>query len=379
MRTGYTTGSNATAAAKAATIALLSGQWPQHVTITLPIGETAIMIPVECALSTESAFCCVVKDGGDDPDVTHGALVCARVCYTNTPGIHLEGGEGVGRVTLRGLGLEIGAPAINPVPREQIVANVRDAICDNHPDGLGFLHEHGLDVIISVPEGARLARKTLNPRLGIVGGISILGTTGKVFPYSTESWRASVVQAVQVAASNGVDRVVLATGGRSERSAKRMFPALPAVAFVEMSTFTGDALRTCIECGIRSAILVGMFAKLIKTAQGHMETPVSHNQVDFDFLAQVCRDTGAPAHLIEAVATANTGRHMLELCQEHGCVAPVQRIVELALHACEQFVQTRGEELELKVVLVGFDGEYLAQAGQVMPISEPEETTDEHR
>ncbi len=365
MRTGYSTGSNAAAAAKAATIALLCGQWPAQVTITLPIGETATMVPTACDLHATYAFCCMVKDAGDDPDVTHGALICAAVSSTAIPGIHLEGGMGVGRVTLRGLGLEVGGPAINPVPRQQIIANVTDAIRETHPAGVSFLQQHGLNVIISVPEGEKLAQKTLNARLGILGGISILGTTGKVFPYSTESWRASVVQAVQVAASNEVETVVLATGGRSEKAAKRLFPDLPAVAFVEMSTFTGDALYTSIASGIRATILVGMVAKLIKTAQGNMETPVSHNQVDCRFLAQVCREVQVPAELVAAVAAANTGRHFLELCQEYHVLAPVQRIVELALHACVQFVQSQGGELELGVVLIGFDGELLSHAGQV--------------
>jgi cobalt-precorrin-5B (C1)-methyltransferase len=365
MRTGYTTGSNAAAAAKAATIALLSKQWPEQVTITLPIGETATMTPVQLALSAENAFCCMVKDAGDDPDVTHGALICACVRRVAAPGIHLEGGEGVGRVTLRGLGLEIGGPAINPVPRQQITANVTDAVQEALVEGADFLKQHGLEVIISVPNGSLLARQTLNPRLGIINGISILGTTGKVFPYSTESWRACVVQAVQVAASNGSDTVVLATGGRSEHAAQRLFPTLPDVAFVEMSTFTVDALRTCILCGVRAAVLVGMVAKLVKTAQGHLETPVALNQVDFHFLVNVCRETGAPADLVSAVAAANTARHFLELCQEWEYLFPVQRIVDLALQTCERFVQTEGGTLDLGVVMVGFDGAILGRAGRV--------------
>ena len=245
LRTGYTTGSNAAAAAKAATIALLTGQWPPQVTITLPIGETATMTPVEMRQGEDWAFCCMVKDGGDDPDVTHGALICAQVRRVTGAGISIDGGVGVGRVTLPGLGLPVGGPAINPVPRQQITDNVRDAVRECAPDGEAFLERNGLEIIISVPDGERLAQKTLNPRLGIIGGISILGTTGKVFPYSTASWRASVVQAVEMAARNHVSKVVLCTGGRSEKFAMRIFPELPELAFVELSVFTGDALKTC--------------------------------------------------------------------------------------------------------------------------------------
>jgi cobalt-precorrin-5B (C1)-methyltransferase len=396
QRIGYTTGSNAAAAAKAATLALLTGEWPETVTITLPIGETATMKPVECQLTTadrrpstaqneqsmavsgqssvvSEAYCCMVKDAGDDPDVTHGALICARVCHTETPGISLEGGEGVGRVTLPGLGLEVGGPAINPVPRQQIRDNMADAIWEIKPDEPDFLEKHGLEVIISVPAGAELAQKTLNPRLGILGGISILGTTGKVFPYSTAAWRASVIQAVEVAAKNSVAKVVMATGGRSERFAMRLFPELPEVSFVELSVFTGDGLKTCIAHGVRSAVFVGMIGKMVKTAQGHMTTHVAGNQVDFKFLAQVCRDSGAPDELVNAVAAANTGRHFLELCQEWHIKAPIQRVVDLALASCEKFVQDNGGALELEVILVDFEGAMLARAkgGQASPGERP--------
>jgi cobalt-precorrin-5B (C1)-methyltransferase len=362
MRTGYTTGSTAAAAAKAAALALLGGAWPERVTITLPIGETADLAPVERALEPDAAFCCVVKDAGDDPDVTHGALVCARVRRSGLPGLRIEGGRGVGRVTLPGLGLEVGGPAINPVPRRQIADNLVDAVREAAPGGEDWLEQHGLEVEISVPEGERLARKTLNPRLGIVGGISILGTTGKVFPYSTAAWRASVIQAVEVAARNHPSRVVLSTGGRSEKYAMALFPELPPVAFVELSIFTGDALRTCAAQGVPSVVFVGMVGKMVKTAQGHMTTHVAGNQVDFAFLAQVCRDTGAPPDLVESVATANTARHVLELCQQAGFGAPLQRIVDLALAQCRAFLQTQGAGPDLEVVLVDFDGAALARA-----------------
>ncbi len=361
-RTGYTTGSNATGAAKAATLALLRGAWPASVTISLPIGETATMTPVETELSEDSAYCCMVKDAGDDPDVTHGALICARVSRRAAPGIALEGGIGVGRVTLPGLGLEVGGPAINPSPRQQITANVTDAIAEAGLDPDAFLAEHGLAVEISVPEGAAIAKKTLNARLGIIGGISILGTTGKVFPYSTAAWRASVIQAVEVAAKNSVEKVVMATGNRSEKAGMRLFPELPEVSFVELSVFTGDALKTCIAHGVKSVVFVGMMGKMVKTAQGHMSTHVAGNQVDFEFLAQAARDTGAPAELVEAIAGANTGRHFLELCQQADFLAPVQRVVDLALQSCLDFVADSDGALDLEVILVDFDGTELARA-----------------
>ncbi|MEM7534616.1 MAG: cobalt-precorrin-5B (C(1))-methyltransferase [Chloroflexota bacterium] len=358
-RTGYTTGSNASAAAKAATIALLTGEWLNEVTISLPIGETATMNPVEQQFGDDWAYCCMVKDAGDDPDVTHGALVCAKVQRSSQTGIQLEGGVGVGRVTLPGIGLPVGDPAINPVPRQQIRENVQDAVDEVAPH---YLDGQGLEVIVSVPDGETLAEKTLNARLGILGGISILGTTGKVFAYSTASWRASVIQAVEVAAFNNSAKVVMTTGGRSERFAMSIFPELPDVAFVQLSVFTGAGLETCVRQGVQSAVFVGMIGKMIKTAQGHMTTHVAGNQVDFDFLAQVCRDTNAPDELTQAVTQANTGRHMLELCQEHDFLTPLQRITELALEQCQHFVEAKGGNLALDVILIDFNGHILGRS-----------------
>lgn len=370
MRTGYTTGSNAAAAAKAAALALLTGTWPQQVTITLPMGETATMSPVEQRLEADEAFCCMVKDAGDDPDITHGALICARVRRSQTPGIRLDGGEGVGRVTLPGLGLEVGQAAINPVPRQQIHDNLGDAVRAAYPDDSAFLQREGLDVVISVPEGARLAQKTLNPRLGIVGGISILGTSGKVYPYSTAAWRASVVQAVEMAAHNNVERLVLATGARSERYAMALFPALPAVAFVELSIFTGAALTTCVRQGVRAAVMVAMISRIVKTAQGNMVTHVAGNPVDFAFLARVSEEARAPADLVAEIAAANTARHFLELCQQRGCMAPVQRLTDLALQQAQDFVAQQGGRLALEVILVDFDGTPLARASSTAGTAE---------
>ena len=358
-RTGYTTGSNAAAAAKAATVALLTGAWPDQVTITLPIGETATMTPVETDLGEEYAYCCMVKDAGDDPDVTHGTLICARVRRSDISGITLQGGLGVGTVTLPGLGLEVGGPAINPVPFEQITENVLDGVRD-----VGAEEDLGLEVTIIVPEGEKLAKRTLNARLGILGGISILGTTGKVFPYSTAAWRASVVQAVEVAAKNYAAKVVMATGGRSERFAMKIFPDLPKVAFVELSVFTGDAFKTCVEHSVGEAVFVGMAGKMVKTAQGHMTTHVAGNQVDFEFLAQICQESDASPALTEAVANANTGRHFLELCQQFSEMKPVQRTVDLALESCWNFVQEQGGNMDVEVILIDFSGDVLARASR---------------
>ncbi|MEM7113959.1 MAG: cobalt-precorrin-5B (C(1))-methyltransferase [Chloroflexota bacterium] len=354
-RTGYTTGSNAAAAAKACTIALLTGQFPEQVTITLPIGETAVMTPVETELTDTYARCCMVKDAGDDPDVTHGSLICAKVRRDEVAGITLDGGLGVGRVTLPGIGLPVGDPAINPVPREQIRENVTHGTQEATEEA-AYLESNGLHVEIFVPEGEAMAKKTLNAKLGIIGGISILGTTGKVFAYSTASWRASVIQAVEVAAYNSPQKVVLTTGGRSERYAMTLMPDLPRTAFVQLSVFTGAGFETCARMGVHRAVFVGMVGKMVKTAQGHLQTHVAGNQVDFGFLQDVCRQAGADAALIEQVGRANTGRHFLELCQEAGDMRPVQLATEIAQRNLEAFVQSKGRpDLPVDTILIDFN------------------------
>src|SRR5581483_9936938 len=198
-----------------------------------------------------------------------------------------------------GLGLEVGGPAINPVPRRMITEAVTEAAG-------AHLHEHGLRVEISVPKGEELAKRTLNARLGIIGGISILGTTGIVKPWSTAAWRASVVQGIDVAAANGISHIILSTGGRSERFAQALYPELPEMAFVEMGEFTGAALKRAAARRMRRATLAGMIGKFSKIAQGHFMTHVAGNQVDPGFLASVARDAGASEALAARIAQANT-------------------------------------------------------------------------
>ncbi len=238
LRRGFSTGANAAAAAKAAAMLLRDGTAPEAVDIPFPSGDRHSFALHTHAHHGDAATAVVVKDAGDDPDVTHGAHLTATVRLGPGEDVTIEGGDGVGTVTKAGLGLDVGGPAINPVPRRMITEAVREAV----PSG-------GVHVTISVPDGERMARKTTNRRLGIEGGISILGTTGIVRPFSTASWRASVVQAVAVMAAQGCPTLVLATGGRTERGAMALLPDLPEVAFVEVGDFTGAALRRAVELG----------------------------------------------------------------------------------------------------------------------------------
>jgi len=345
LRTGFTTGACAAAAAKAAALALTAGQPMREVTIQLPVGRAVTFAVKRCELAAGEALCSVIKDAGDDPDVTHGAEICARVRFSDAP--ELLGGEGVGTVTRPGLGLEVGGPAINPVPRRMIAASTAEAT------------DRPLSIEISVPGGEIMARKTLNGRLGIVGGISILGTSGIVRPYSTASWRASVEQAVDVAAANGVRHVVLSTGGRSEKFSQALFPELPELAFVEMGEFTGRALKRCAVGGIVRATLAGMIGKLSKIAQGHFMTHVAGNQVDPAFLAEVALAAGASTELAQQVRGANSARHVQEMIEPAGLPAFFERICALASERCTGLVQRK---VAVETVMFDFDGKVLGRA-----------------
>jgi cobalt-precorrin-5B (C1)-methyltransferase len=352
LRRGLTTGACATAAATAATRALLAQQPLESVTIHLPAGMDATFRLERCQFDARAADCVVIKDAGDDPDVTHLAEVEARVTFRDPPGLELAGGVGVGVVTRPGLGLDVGGPAINPVPRRMIGEHVRAAAGD-------LLAEQGLRVEIAMPRGEELARRTLNGRLGIVGGLSILGTSGLVIPYSTAAWRASVEQAVDVAAANGQRHLVLSTGSRSEKYAQALLP-LPEIAFVEMGEFTGQALRRCARRGVDRATLVGMVGKMSKIAQGHMMTHVAGNQVDLGFLATVAADCGADGTLQEAIRAANTARHFQELALAAGLRGVFDRLAALVCDQCRTLVHGA---LAVDCLLFDFDGSVLGQAG----------------
>ncbi|HEX6511884.1 MAG TPA: cobalt-precorrin-5B (C(1))-methyltransferase [Chloroflexota bacterium] len=344
LRTGYTTGACAAAAAKAAAQALTSGQRVRDVTIRLPLGQDVTFAVHRCEHFTDRALCSVIKDAGDDPDVTHGAEICAAVSRAAI--LELAGGVGVGTVTRRGLGLEVGGPAINPVPRRMIAEAVAEITAEP------------LRIEISVPGGELMARKTLNGRLGIVGGISILGTTGIVRPYSTASWRASVEQAIDVAAANGVQEVVLSTGGRSEKFSQALFPELPELAFVEMGEFTGHALKRCALRHIETAVLAGMIGKLSKIAQGHFMTHVAGNKVDPEFLAELAGEAGASAQLAQDIREANTARHAQELAQEARLPDLFGLICRRASERSHALVHAK---VAVETVMFDFDGNLLGR------------------
>ena len=356
-RTGFTTGACAAAAARAATIGLVTGQVPASVECLLPNGSVVSFIVEDgrCDMAAGLAHAMVIKDAGDDPDCTDKAHLTADVLVLRDQAgtIELAGGFGVGTVTMQGLGLTVGGPAINPVPRKNIEANVRLV-------GGSLLDEVGLRVTISVPQGVEMAKKTLNARLGILGGISILGTTGIVKPYSTAAYRASVVQGVQVASTLGHGIVVLTTGGRTEKFVMEELPHLPAAAFVQMGDFLRYAMSAAVRNGIKKVVIGGMIGKLTKIAQGEEITHAGRAEVSTELLAELAAQVGAPADVCDDIRNAETARYAGERMDELGLGQIFHQV--LAQKVVHTLQQRYPDKFELTVLVCDFDGRKIAEA-----------------
>jgi cobalt-precorrin-5B (C1)-methyltransferase len=350
LRTGFTTGACAAAAAKAATRALVRGAAMTEIETTLP-NRMRVTFPLErCDLEGGRAVASVIKDAGDDPDCTHGAELVATVELLTAPGVEIRGGEGVATVTKPGLGLEVGAPAVNPVPRKNITEMVLEELEGSpHP---------GARVTISVPGGEEMAKETLNARLGLLGGISILGTSGIVRPYSTAAFKASVVQAIDVASERGLRALVLTTGGKSEAYAMKLLPQLTEEAFIQMGDFVGVALKHCARRAIGRAVIVGMIGKLSKMANGKMQTHAAGSEVNIELLASFAAELGGRPEVIEEIRRANTARHVLELCAREGLTGIASLICQKVV---EHGTRHSGGGLPITAVLVDFNGTVLGE------------------
>ena len=348
LRTGYTTGTTATAATKGALYALINGKPIKEVAVSLPKGTTATLkIAWTKNESNGKVTCAAIKDGGDDPDATHGAEICSTVSFSkNATNINIDGGKGVGRVTKPGLGLEIGKAAINPTPMKMLEQAVREVA--GHQ-----LEKLGVDVVISVPNGEEIAKKTDNPRLGILGGISILGTTGLVLPYSTASFAASIRQGVDVATAMGADSIVLTTGGRSEDYARELFK-LPDHCFVQMGDFAGYSIKQCAnKMTIRHVIIAGFIGKLTKMAMGIKQTHVAGSYVDMEFMAQLATECEAPPSVVEEISAANTARHVSEIIKKNKILSYYDKMCKKVY---EQMNEHANGRLQIEVILFEFDG-----------------------
>ncbi|MCU0831198.1 MAG: cobalt-precorrin-5B (C(1))-methyltransferase [Rhizobiaceae bacterium] len=356
LRRGWTTGACATAATKAALTALLTGTFPDPVSITLPKGETPAFPLSEESLEAHRASAAIVKDAGDDPDVTHGATIRATVrLLPEGAGIVFRAGNGVGIVTKPGLPIGPGEPAINPVPRAMMRAEI-EALCAAH--GIA----PNVEVTISIDDGAALALKTWNPRLGIVGGLSVLGTTGIVHPFSCSAWIHSIHRGIDVARANGFGRVIAATGSASEAAAQAIY-RLPEIALIDMGDFAGGMLKYLRTRPLPAVTVAGGFAKMTKLAQGALDLHSGRSGVDMAFLAGVAEQAGGAAlnHVLkQRILAANTALEVLEISREQGiALAP-----EIARRARRTALDTlRGAPVAVEIIVTDRAGNLLARHG----------------
>jgi cobalt-precorrin-5B (C1)-methyltransferase len=355
LRRGWTTGACATAATRAAYEALLTGRFPDPVSIRLPGGARPSFPLALAEHAADVARAGIVKDAGDDPDVTHGALVIAAA----QPGLRGAGlifraGPGVGTVTRAGLPLAVGEPAINPGPRRMIAAALADFTGETAaPD---------LIVTLSIPGGETLAAKTLNGRLGIVGGLSILGTTGIVIPYSCSSWIHSIHRGIDVARAAGITHIAAATGSTSEAAVARLH-GLPEIALIDMGDFAGGTLKYLRRHPIARLTLAGGFGKLAKLASGHLDLHSSRSRLDIGWLADRLAEAGAPARSIAMARRAEGAGEVLAIAWEEAAPC-ARRLADLiGAQAREVALATLAGDVTVDVAVFDRNGSMIGHAG----------------
>ncbi|MGO4334893.1 cobalt-precorrin-5B (C(1))-methyltransferase [Labrys sp. KB_33_2] len=352
LRYGWTTGACAAAAAKAAYAALLGEEFPDPVVITLPRGERPAFTLARHERGEGWACATIVKDAGDDPDVTHGALVTSTVRPAAPgTGVTFRAGEGVGTVTRPGLPLPVGEPAINPGPRSMIAAAIAEIAAAHGVAG-------DVEVTVAIADGEAIARKTLNGRLGIVGGLSVLGTTGIVVPFSCSAWIHSIHRGIDVARGAGLDHVAGATGAASEEAVARLY-GLPEIALIDMGDFVGGMLKYLRVHPVPRVTVAGGFAKITKLGQGLLDLHSRAGPVDLRWLAERVEELGGDGETAYRVSQANTAIEALEIAGEAGLDLPPL----VARHALRTAATVlRDAEISLDIAIFGRDGDLLARA-----------------
>ncbi|MFY1665187.1 cobalt-precorrin-5B (C(1))-methyltransferase [Pseudomonas sp. Pseu.R1] len=351
LRSGLTTGSCATATSLAAARLLLRGEVNDAIHITLPKGKQVQMRLEFCRLVEGGAEAGTIKDAGDDPDVTHGALLYSQVALIVEPGVQFVAGTGVGTVTRPGLVLGVGEPAINPVPRRMMTEHLTQLAAECGYAG-------GFEVKVCVENGSELALKTMNPRLGILGGLSILGTSGIVRPFSCAAYIASIHQGIDVAKTNGYTHIAACTGNASEDTMRRVYN-LPDIALIEMGDFVGAVLKHLRKVPVDKLSLCGGFGKISKLAAGHMDLHSRHSSINLEQLAQWAADVGADADLQEKIRGANTSQQALAMASAVG-VALGDAVCQHALDFARSVVPA---QVQVEVFAIDRQGGIVGHAG----------------
>ena len=353
LRRGWTTGACATAATKSALSALLGHGFIDPVQITLPGGQTPSFALAHELANPEFAEAGIIKDAGDDPDVTHGASIIARISHgAPGSGIRFVAGEGVGTITKAGLPLDIGEAAINPVPRKMITQVIEEICKDKQcPADIG--------VEICVPDGENIAKKTWNPRLGIIGGISILGTTGIVIPYSCSAWIHSIHSGIDVARAQGLTHLVGSTGDTSEKAAQS-FLGLHPDAYIDMGDFVGGMVKYLRKKPVEQITIAGGFAKISKLAQGAMDLHSGRSGVDMDWLGTLMENLGAGRQIMLQVHGANTGNEILHIAQS-GRLNLAEIIADKAMEHVQKMLKQ--PDTMINILIVDREGQIVAKNG----------------
>ncbi len=329
LRRGYTTGACATACTKAALLALVTQKNILKTTITLPIGETVVFQLISCVMSKQSAICTTIKDAGDDPDVTHKAEISAKVWLNDSGEIQFKKGEGVGVVTLPGLEINVGEPAINPVPRRMMQTVCKKILSDHQ------LEQKGVVIEISVKNGEQLAKRTLNSRLGILGGISILGTTGIVTPFSAASYIASIQQGIDVAIANGHSELLINSGGRSEKALRKVFPNFSESACIHYGNWIQETFEKIRDSTKIKEVNIGiMLGKASKLAQGYTNTHSNKTTWNKEFIYQLAIESGYKKEIADKVLALNMAGRLQEIFTFDAEEAFFQKLLQKCYEHC---------------------------------------------
>ena len=345
LRRGYTTGTCAAAAAKAATTMLFSKEELDTVEVELPTGDKARFEIVDKKINNEEVSCCVIKDAGDDPDVTNGAKICATAKETNKD-IKIQGGLGIGTVTKNGLEVATGEAAINPVPMKMIKDEVQKTLPQNQ----------GVEIEISVPEGEKLAEKTLNKKLGIIGGISIIGTTGIVEPMSVDAFKRSLSPQIDIALAAGFDDLVLVPGRISEKNVLKK--EVPEDAVIQMGNFVGFMLEECARKGVKKALLCGRPGKLVKVSAGIFDTHSKTADARMETIAAHAASLGAKKAIVDEILEANTTEEAIIILKRAGIISVFNVIAKKASKRSNEYTNNT---LAVETIIVSRAGEVIGK------------------
>lgn len=349
LKEGFTTGTSATASSKAALLSIIHQKAPEEVTVFLPINKTLDISVHQVDYGEDWADASVIKDAGDDPDVTNGAEIGCLLRLTKDKEIRLLGGEGVGTVTLPGLELAVGEPAINPVPRKMITSAIQKLLHDYDLDC-------GVEATIYVTDGQKIAKKTLNERVGIMNGLSILGTSGIVKPYSASSYIASIEQGIDVAVANGIDELVINSGARSEQYLRKLFPDFSEQAFVHYGNWIGETLKKIQTSPIRKVSIGIMLGKAVKLAYGTTDTHSCVSSWNKDFVASLAANVGYDTQKQEEIRQLNMAGRLTELFEFSEQETFYQ---ELLKHCYEASVKMLGDRVTLDIYLINKTGDFI--------------------